>query len=97
MSTFIHIDDLHKGNDKPLFLIEKQGFVISDPGVPTGRETRDQWLKRTVGCRPTRHKFMVQRTFTAFSTWFTRACTPKCVSARRRGAPFAVRADSSYK
>ena len=22
-----------------------------------------------------------------FSTWFTRACTPKCVLARRRGAP----------
>ena len=61
MSTFIYIDDLHKGNDKPLFLDETQGFVISDPGVPTGRETRDQWLKRTVGCRPTRHKFMVQR------------------------------------
>ena len=43
MSTFIYIDDLHKGNDKPLFLDEKQGFVISDPGAT---RTRDQWLKR---------------------------------------------------
>ena len=45
MSTFIYIDDLRKGNDKPLFLDEKQGFVISDPGAT---RTRDQWLKSTL-------------------------------------------------